>query len=370
MISRAYRSASSLHRFLRGLLGGKARPFMTSSPARLLGLFQVSERLLQPIRRAIGHFRPVLTGYYTLSSLFLHLVLRIERKTGTSGTFAQFATVGANVTSYIDSGLTSGTTFCYRLLAYNVAGDSAYSNEACGTTPQDFSLTVVRAGTGSGTEGLGRLRQQRVHEALEAVELVDAQLQQRDGQAVGIHAPHDPLDGHRPLLVGRRELNLYPRPHRRARVRRPQPHLHAERAQGDDLPFPFEAGAPSHGDVPRDLHARIPAPLLRLNSPLALTDHAAFLRSGNGNEDATEGGAWEVIYLRRARARFWSGTGLEITSVTPRRRASSSWHGLTHPERMMTGSRRCHSRIARKTSIPSIPGMMMSRKTASGGFSV
>jgi len=76
---------------------------------------------------------------------------RIERKTGTSGTFAQIATVGANVTSYIDSGLTSGSTFCYRLLAYNVAGDSAYSNEACGTTPQDFSLTVVRAGTGSGT---------------------------------------------------------------------------------------------------------------------------------------------------------------------------------------------------------------------------
>src|SRR3972149_2637857 len=71
MISRAYRSASSLHRFLRGLLGGQARPFMTSSPARLLGLFQVSERLLQPIRRAIGHVRPLLTGYYTLSSLLL-----------------------------------------------------------------------------------------------------------------------------------------------------------------------------------------------------------------------------------------------------------------------------------------------------------
>src|SRR3989337_3954514 len=71
MISRAYRSASSLHRLLCGLLGGKARPFMTSSPARLLGLFQVSERLLQPISRAIGHFRPFLTGYYTLSSLFL-----------------------------------------------------------------------------------------------------------------------------------------------------------------------------------------------------------------------------------------------------------------------------------------------------------
>src|SRR3990172_3075930 len=60
-----------LHRLVCGLLGGKARPFMTSSPARLLGLFQVSERLLQPIRRAIGHVRPLLTGYYTLSSLLL-----------------------------------------------------------------------------------------------------------------------------------------------------------------------------------------------------------------------------------------------------------------------------------------------------------
>src|SRR3972149_4513989 len=130
MISRAYRSASSLHRFLRGLLGGKARPFMTSRPARLLGLFQVSERLLQPIRRAIGHFRPVLTGYYTLSSLFLHLVLRIERKTGTSGTFAQFATVGANVTSYIDSGLTSGTTFCYRLSGPHIGRGFSFSRQA------------------------------------------------------------------------------------------------------------------------------------------------------------------------------------------------------------------------------------------------
>jgi len=51
---------------------------MTSSPARLLGLFQVSERLLQPIRRAIGHVRPLLTGYYTLSALFLP-PCRLER---------------------------------------------------------------------------------------------------------------------------------------------------------------------------------------------------------------------------------------------------------------------------------------------------
>src|SRR5437870_373542 len=75
----------------------------------------------------------------------------IERKTGPTGTFAQIATVGPRVTSYIDSGIASVTTYCYRLLAFNTAGNSAYSNEACGTTPQTFGLAVVRAGLGSGT---------------------------------------------------------------------------------------------------------------------------------------------------------------------------------------------------------------------------
>ena len=56
----------------------------------------------------------------------------IERKTGTNGTFAQVTTVGANVTSYTNSGLMAGTTYCYRLNAFNVAGTSTYSNETCG----------------------------------------------------------------------------------------------------------------------------------------------------------------------------------------------------------------------------------------------
>ena len=60
---------------------------------------------------------------------------KIERKTGTTGTFAQIAIVGTNVTSYADSTLADGTTFCYRLRAFNSAGDSAYSNEVCATTP-------------------------------------------------------------------------------------------------------------------------------------------------------------------------------------------------------------------------------------------
>ena len=79
---------------------------------------------------------------------------KIERDAGPTGTFVQIATVGASVTSYIDSGLASATTYCYRVRAFNFAGDSPYSNQACGTTPQTFGLAVVRAGTGSAL-GLG-----------------------------------------------------------------------------------------------------------------------------------------------------------------------------------------------------------------------
>ena len=59
---------------------------------------------------------------------------KIERKTGSGGTYAQIGTVGANVTSYSDSGLTSGTTYYYRVRANNAVGDSGYSNEANATT--------------------------------------------------------------------------------------------------------------------------------------------------------------------------------------------------------------------------------------------
>jgi len=59
---------------------------------------------------------------------------KIERKEGLTGTFAEIAMVGANVSSYADTGLTDGTTYCYQVRAYNGAGDSPYTNEDCNTT--------------------------------------------------------------------------------------------------------------------------------------------------------------------------------------------------------------------------------------------
>ena len=80
----------------------------------------------------------------------------IERKTGTSGTFSQRATVGANVTSYVDTGLPAATTFCYRVRAYNSAGNSAFTPEGCKTTPSTtstFSFSLAHGGNKSVTRG-------------------------------------------------------------------------------------------------------------------------------------------------------------------------------------------------------------------------
>src|SRR6185436_7987449 len=58
----------------------------------------------------------------------------IERKTGAGGTYAQVATVGANVTTYTNTGLAANTQYYYQVRATNAAGASAYSAEANATT--------------------------------------------------------------------------------------------------------------------------------------------------------------------------------------------------------------------------------------------
>ena len=79
---------------------------------------------------------------------------KIERKTGTTGTFVQIATIGASASTgsgvyYEDSGLTPGTTYCYKVRAYNSADNSLYSNENCTTT--NPSAPLPSATTGSAT---------------------------------------------------------------------------------------------------------------------------------------------------------------------------------------------------------------------------
>ena len=62
---------------------------------------------------------------------------RLERLIG--ATYTQIATVGANVLSYTDSGLTAGSTYCYQIRAFNSAGTSSPSNLSCATAPETGS---------------------------------------------------------------------------------------------------------------------------------------------------------------------------------------------------------------------------------------
>ena len=57
---------------------------------------------------------------------------RILRKIAGPGPLSRIATVGQNITSYTDTGLTPGVIYCYRVRAFNAEGKSALSNKACG----------------------------------------------------------------------------------------------------------------------------------------------------------------------------------------------------------------------------------------------
>jgi len=74
----------------------------------------------------------------------------IERKTGAGGTWAEITTVGANTTSYNSTGLSGSTNYFYRIRAYNLAGNSVFSNEDDATTlaadaPSGLTVTAVSA---------------------------------------------------------------------------------------------------------------------------------------------------------------------------------------------------------------------------------
>ena len=75
---------------------------------------------------------------------------KIERKVSTTGTYTQLALTAANIVSFVDPNLSVSTTYCYRVRAYNSAGNSPYSNEVCVTTPvQKFGLSASLIGSGT-----------------------------------------------------------------------------------------------------------------------------------------------------------------------------------------------------------------------------
>src|SRR3982751_6980381 len=77
---------------------------------------------------------------------------QIDRKLQTDASFASLATVGPGVAIYVDSTVTQGITYCYRVKAFDAFTESPYSATACATpTPSTYNVTITKAGTGAGT---------------------------------------------------------------------------------------------------------------------------------------------------------------------------------------------------------------------------
>ncbi|MCX6742617.1 MAG: fibronectin type III domain-containing protein [Candidatus Parcubacteria bacterium] len=75
---------------------------------------------------------------------------KLERSPSLIDGYVQIAVLGANVSSYEDTGLVDNTAYYYRIRAYNYTGDSPYSNSAgTKTNLAGFSLCVARANLGA-----------------------------------------------------------------------------------------------------------------------------------------------------------------------------------------------------------------------------
>ena len=75
---------------------------------------------------------------------------RLERNVDSA--FVEIAVLGANATSYADTGLAAEVTHAYRVRAFNIGGQSGYSNEASATPSDDTNLALNNPALASSTE--------------------------------------------------------------------------------------------------------------------------------------------------------------------------------------------------------------------------
>jgi len=66
-----------------------------------------------------------------------HTGFNVERRTGTTGSFAKIGSTAATVKTYTDTLANDpgNSTYCYRVAAYNTAGQGPYSTVGCATSP-------------------------------------------------------------------------------------------------------------------------------------------------------------------------------------------------------------------------------------------
>jgi hypothetical protein len=76
----------------------------------------------------------------------------IQRATGTAGAYTELAQTPLGAVGYVDTTVSVGTTYCYRVAAVNDFGGSDYSNVACGSPAGAVTLTVTNMGRGGVVE--------------------------------------------------------------------------------------------------------------------------------------------------------------------------------------------------------------------------
>jgi hypothetical protein len=77
---------------------------------------------------------------------------RIERRQAVETAYTEVADAPPGATTFVDDSVAPGTTYCYRVFAWDDEAVSPYSNEACTTTAADaVTVAVSRSGNGGGT---------------------------------------------------------------------------------------------------------------------------------------------------------------------------------------------------------------------------
>jgi hypothetical protein len=77
---------------------------------------------------------------------------RIERRHATETTYTPLADADPGSTTFVDTSVGSGSTYCYRVFAWVDEAVSPYSEEVCAASaPDSVTVAVSKTGTGSGT---------------------------------------------------------------------------------------------------------------------------------------------------------------------------------------------------------------------------
>jgi hypothetical protein len=74
----------------------------------------------------------------------------IERAEASGTDFVEIGAASGGARSFVDGRVAAGTTYCYRVQAFNDVGSSPYSDTACGAAAASYSLAVVKTGRGTG----------------------------------------------------------------------------------------------------------------------------------------------------------------------------------------------------------------------------